>query len=222
MNWTYWSQTGISMTWWPIRHSWLDRSLLPTMCCLYVCIPDSKVHGANMGLIRGPMLAPRTLLSGMLRIRLFTGHSSTLVQIGDESTTNYNLRQWIQNTAVNRRKLSAIHFPAQTVSRFFFPELRVHDLIFFFFFSTGTHFTDDISITIQFRINFGWLCIKFHNNDRYNMLHRAWRIGGGSTCRNYFDPMTRTWNKQNEISIDFDLCSKKQLWNGSLAHRRDL
>ena len=55
-----------------------DRVCLILLCVISIyisssgCIPDSKVHGANMGSIwgrqnpGGPMLAPWTLLSGML------------------------------------------------------------------------------------------------------------------------------------------------------------
>ena len=50
----------MNISYWPILHRPFP-------------IPDSKVHGANMGPIwgrqdpSGPMLAPLTLLSGMLR-----------------------------------------------------------------------------------------------------------------------------------------------------------
>ena len=100
-------------------------------------------------------------------------------------------------------KIIGHSFSFSNGEQFLIAEPRVNDSIFFFFFSTGTHLTDDISITIQFRRNVVWLCIKSHNKDRCNMLYRAWRIGGGSMCKSHFDLMTRTWIKQNKMSSSY-------------------
>ena len=100
-------------------------------------------------------------------------------------------------------KIIGHSFSCSNGEQFLIAEPRVNDSIFFFFFSTGTHLTDDVSITIQFRRNVVWLCIKSHNKNRCNMLYRAWRIGHGSMCKSHFDLMTRTWIKQNKISSSY-------------------
>ena len=107
----------------------LTNSLL-CHCCLFrsllyqIAYPDSKVHGANMGPIVGPMLAPWTLLSGYILIYHLQFCKEDITQFA------YRLKLCLSHWPID----IPIYFPATyspTDIPFYFPATYTNHMLWF-------------------------------------------------------------------------------------------